>query len=396
MLSYAFNSIFGSVLVLLLIGADYLRRWTYDRLQRYLFLTVIGCSIVALFADAAWVLLEDHPGMAITVGLYIALTLYYLTTAASYYVVLLFIDYFVCRNIKRLKIIAIIAIVLNSINLILLIINIWEPIYFDIGKYNEFERADFYSIRLVLAFFPVFGGFLDIAVSPKGLRRLHISFFLLFILLTSAGAIADIIFDGYLLLWPLFTAAMLFSYFFIIRRETRTDPLTGLENRYSFNEFINHLEEKEQILKQKNEKRARNWTITMIDMDNFKEINDTLGHSFGDIALQDMAKIIRANIRQIDRAVRYGGDEFVILRPGLISQDEFVTRLKKALSEHNNTMQRPFRLQISHGSVYYLPGKGQKIQSLMAEVDALMYEDKNDRSRIDYRHYDRRQGEAKQ
>ncbi|MGB9811201.1 MAG: GGDEF domain-containing protein, partial [Dictyoglomus turgidum] len=108
------------------------------------------------------------------------------------------------------------------------------------------------------------------------------------------------------------------SLFFVIRNLLKSfivfwerkygmfDPLTGLFNR-SYGErkleeaFLDFLREKE------------DFSVVFVDIDGFKRINDTLGHSYGDYVLKEIATAIKNSIRQSDSAVRWGGDEFLIL-----------------------------------------------------------------------------------
>lgn len=86
------------------------------------------------------------------------------------------------------------------------------------------------------------------------------------------------------------------------------DPLTGLPNRRYFFDHANLLLE--------NSKRYKNpLTILLIDIDDFKKINDSYGHKAGDIVLKKLANILRENVRQSDLPARLGGEEFVLLMP---------------------------------------------------------------------------------
>ena len=75
--------------------------------------------------------------------------------------------------------------------------------------------------------------------------------------------------------------------------------------------------------------------LVMMDVDNFKGFNDTYGHQLGDKVLEFLAQAIRGNIRRIDLAARYGGDEFVLLLPEISEQETWLmgTRLLNALKE---------------------------------------------------------------
>lgn len=87
-----------------------------------------------------------------------------------------------------------------------------------------------------------------------------------------------------------------------------TDPLTGLFNRRHFNKLA--VEELDRALRY-----ARPLSVIMLDIDFFKRINDTFGHSIGDMVLEKVATIAKNTVRTADIPARYGGEEFVILLP---------------------------------------------------------------------------------
>lgn len=100
----------------------------------------------------------------------------------------------------------------------------------------------------------------------------------------------------------------------IVANMATTDPLTGLNNRRSF-ENIADLE----IDKQK--RYGGIFSIVVIDLDGFKNLNDSRGHHTGDAALQLLAKILRVHTRHSDSIARLGGDEFAILMPNTLASD---------------------------------------------------------------------------
>jgi diguanylate cyclase (GGDEF)-like protein/PAS domain S-box-containing protein len=93
-----------------------------------------------------------------------------------------------------------------------------------------------------------------------------------------------------------------------LKDQARLDYLTGVDNRRSLNEKLNHEFNRSQRYK-------RSFSLLMIDIDNFKEINDTYGHNIGDDILVHLARQIKQIARDSDTTARYGGDEFIVILP---------------------------------------------------------------------------------
>jgi len=119
-----------------------------------------------------------------------------------------------------------------------------------------------------------------------------------------------------------FTLALSFAFFSMRRwRENRAlyaevkklsikDPLTGLYNRRYFLKQIGHSLDNLQ-------RYERPFTLFLLDLDHFKQVNDTWGHSVGDEVLRQFANLLRENTRKTDTVARWGGEEFIVLCPDL-------------------------------------------------------------------------------
>lgn len=151
------------------------------------------------------------------------------------------------------------------------------------------------------------------------------------------------------------------------------DPLTGLPNRILFSERIG------QAIRQAQRTNTR-LAVALIDLDRFKEINDSLGHSAGDHLLINVGERMAGALRASDTVARLGGDEFGLLLPRLGGQDEILPvleRLQEALEEPVHVQSLPIGIEVSIGIAVF-PDHGHDAQTLIQRADVAMYEAKRD------------------
>jgi diguanylate cyclase (GGDEF)-like protein len=126
-------------------------------------------------------------------------------------------------------------------------------------------------------------------------------------------------------------------------------------------------------------------SLLVMDLDNFKEINDTYGHHVGDRALREVAVVLRAAIRPYDICVRYAGDEFIVVLSGCGSDEAERKRLELQEAVDNLRFEaKPGRLlpiTISIGASIF-PHDGDSYETLLATADSRMYRDKTRRKRL--------------
>ncbi len=117
----------------------------------------------------------------------------------------------------------------------------------------------------------------------------------------------------------------------------------------------------------------------MLDIDNFKRINDTLGHDAGDAALETAVRLVRGSLRSRDFVARYGGDEFYVVLDGISMERDLhlvVDKIQAAARKHNESRRTPFRIEFSVGCAVYNPDSGMDMDHFLKHIDALMYLDK--------------------
>lgn len=149
------------------------------------------------------------------------------------------------------------------------------------------------------------------------------------------------------------------------------DKLTGLPNRSAFSSALNHAlhHAHRQCLK---------LTIFFLDLDEFKLINDTLGHDVGDKLLQDVARRLQENVREDDQIARLGGDEFTVLlgeTRGVQDTRELADRLLQALSQPYRLAGHETTITTSIGISIY-PDDADDAATLLKNADIAMYRGK--------------------
>ena len=149
-----------------------------------------------------------------------------------------------------------------------------------------------------------------------------------------------------------------------LERLSATDPLTGIFNRLKFEEILQH--EIRRV-----HRTGGPFALIMLDVDYFKEINDSLGHQAGDDALREIAGLLQANIRQADSLGRWGGEEFLILCPNTSERGAVVLaeHLRQVIAEQKPTSAGT--ITCSFGVAEYRQGEGEN--QLLSRVDRAMY-----------------------
>jgi len=150
-----------------------------------------------------------------------------------------------------------------------------------------------------------------------------------------------------------------------LEQRARIDVLTGLFNRRHFEERL-----KEEI--SRHSRYGNEFSIFMLDLDNFKSYNDAYGHPAGDILLNQIGKIIKSSIRNADQAFRYGGDEFVAILPETTREDAWVVaeRVRAQLAEEME--RQTIAITCSIGLANY-PADGVVADELVAVADNALY-----------------------
>ncbi len=166
------------------------------------------------------------------------------------------------------------------------------------------------------------------------------------------------------------------------------DPLTQLPNRLAFEAQLNHML---RIC----ERESRQLALMLIDLDNFKNINDTLGHHVGDEILKQVADRLRHAVRGSDLVARLGGDEFVVVLPEIdspVTAGRVASKIQNELADHYQIDEHALYATPSIGICLY-PTDGIDLTTLLRNADSAMYHAKS-LGRNNHQFYASRMNEA--
>ena len=264
-------------------------------------------------------------------------------------------DFFLKRNFSILLIISALALFFDFIFSVM--INIipgeWGLSYFFVTDKKY---------KFVIFLLPIIFSFYDIFF----IRRQRSQTFIFYII----SLCINIITGSSKIFWPVMAALLLFDYLFFIFNESRIDNLTGLNNRNSFYEFIGR------ILRNKT---GESWNIVMMDINNFKMINNIYGYLEGDSVLRIFAQVIRKCAGQSYFTARYGGDEFVLAARADANIKKIMTNILEELNNNNNG-DKPYSIEISYGADIFSADGKKQIDSFLNHLNMLI-KGKNEESR---------------
>lgn len=243
---------------------------------------------------------------------------------------------------------------------------------FTVSQDNVYHRGQL----VVLCFATLFLYFLYtmLLVYRSKQQGINLNFFpvLYFIGPCVAGVLIQLFFYGITTSWASVAVALCFVQMQSYAKNLYTDELSGLYNR----RYLNGL-----LAKQTRANRQNLYGI-MMDINDFKHINDSFGHGTGDQAICKMGDILFRSIPEGGIAIRYAGDEFIVLLPGGNEATAKATarEIDRQLSRFNHSGEAPFTLTVSMGWAGFDPQNGK--EAFLTAMDEKMYEQKRKYHRV--------------
>lgn len=359
-----------AILVAIYIQLEYEVQILSQREKVFKYLT-LSMMIPLVLEGLTW-MINGRPGKLawnINMGLDVALfALHTMPLAIWIYYVILTIDP-KKKGLCKECVPVIIVVVVN------MLIALSTPIsnkYFVIDANNIYHRGEWTIISNGMFVVLLAYEFWLIVTNWKRINQRERIPMLFFLLPPMIGFVFQTIFFGTSLVWPGSTISILIVYIMIQSQIVKTDYLTGLYNRRQLDYYLNR-----KLYSLPDHKK---FAGIMIDLDEFKEINDQYGHSAGDAALRSTAILINKSCHRDAFIARYGGDEFIVLLNITDEKmlQEQINRLKRNFELFNQKSKESYKLEISVGYSIYMPEHGSG-SGFLEHLDQLMYKNKKER-----------------
>ena len=289
------------------------------------------------------------------------------------YLWVVYADYKIFGDVERIKkrskilMLPALLIVLGSV------INLFVPVFFKITQDNHYQRTGLFFLPYLVTYFYLSYGTVFIYKYKKQAGKYVFLPAIVFMLPIICGSVLQYLFYGMSTVWIGVAIALTTVYINVQNEASYIDVLSGLYTRLYMYQYL----ETELRRKEANKKIAG----IMLDIDEFKKINDTYGQLMGDDAIRSVGKILHATLGEKGIAIRYGGDEFVILQQ--IQTEEDVIRTLEQLTHaeriFNHTENKQYTLHFSKG-YSVLDTTADTVDSFLERMDRAMYQVKRARN----------------
>lgn len=359
-----------AVFLLLLLMFSYGRTLHHSELDGRFYFCMMVFSLFQSLLETGTFLVDGQPGTGLR-GLSVAInTLLFINNILFALTWTLYADYKLFSDKTRLRRIYPFVAIPAALVVIGSIANLFTPVFFTVSADNIYARSGLYMVPFALTYLYLAYGVLLIYAFRKKVNKYLFLPAIVFILPILLGSIIQFFFYGYSLIW-LGTAIGLTSLYINVQNEnTYVEPLSGLFTRQYMNQYLEGLFRRPEV---------KEISGIMLDIDNFKAINDNYGHLTGDNAIAAFGRILRQSVPPDDLAVRFAGDEFILIHPqgGVKELQGILARIADNTRRFNETEGASYRIEYSCGLSGYRDGD--TVDTFLGRLDREMYIEKNRR-----------------
>ncbi len=358
-----------SMMLLMIICFHSLKHGEKLSLLHKLYRMIIQITILMLFVDI-FSRLDGKPDTLYPVLNHIGNFMIFLLSPVIPSMWLLYVYHYVFPEEGKKRELMYPLLAINLVHVVLLVLSQFFGWFYYIDVHNIYHRGPLFLLSAFITVALLLVAYIIIVVNRKKIEKKQYYSLLFFAIPPFLCIILQIFFYGVSLILNSIVLSLFIMYLNVQNRSMYIDYLTEVYNRKKLEIFLKK--------KVSNSTEDKSFSAIMIDLNDFKSINDTFGHDMGDEALQIAAKLLKSCLRSNDLIARYGGDEFCIV---LESSDKkhletIVDRINSCIENYNGSSDRPYKLGFSMGYAVYDYHSRMKAEDFQKQIDRLMYENK--------------------
>ncbi len=365
-----------SILLLAIVLFNHLRNSSEGMFRQRFFRALIICNMGIMLSDMLIYLLLEKPGTFAHTSLYALQSVFFMLCALFCLIWALYCSLWPGSKLRPA------TLILLSTPIVLLAVfislNATQGFLFRINADNSYQRGPYFHLISVCTYAYVIYALIQIFRDKSRLTNREFYTYLLIPLFpTALGIVQLVLHASTLMVWPATALAMVMMQIVRLTEKINLDHLSGLYNRKYLDEYI------DDVLQMNRSggvgKGGKKFAAIMLDIDDFKTINDTFGHVEGDHAIILAADILRKSIRKGDVAARYGGDEFLIVLDQCSDSTptRVIRRIRENVQKFNRENKLPYAIEFSMGYKVYSNLHGLTSKQIFTSIDALMYQNKH-------------------
>ncbi len=363
-----------SLLLLIIVLIYNLKNGNEGMFRQLFFRALIFCNMGILLIDILIYVLLNQPGSAAHVLLMVLQSLFFTLCAVF---CLLYALYSTVRPARRPRRFLLLLTAPLLVLIVALCVNAATGFIFKITADNGYQRGPVFHIISVCTYLYIAYALIKVWRLKKSLSRSEFYTYLVapfFPVVTGAVQLALSL--PVLIVWPVTALSMTIIQMSMLTEKINLDHLTGLYNRKYLDEYV---ESMLQASRTGPPRGGKKFAAIMLDIDNFKKINDTYGHVEGDRAIVLAADLLRRSIRKGDFVSRYGGDEFLIVLEQCsdTTPTRVIRRIRESATKFNHDNSLPYAINFSVGYKVYSSLRGLTSQQIFTGIDELMYQNKH-------------------
>lgn len=260
--------------------------------------------------------------------------------------------------------------IVNALNIVLVVISQFAGWLYYIDSKCFYHRGPLFLITVIFLTFLIAESELIVIKNRKSIEKKYYLSLILFPVIPFACAILQIVYYGIPFTLNGVALSALIVFINIQSRSMSIDYLTGAYNRKKLDSYM------QKKISMSNE--TKTFSSILIDIDDFKYINDTYGHNMGDYALETSVMILKNCLKESDMVARFGGDEFCVVLDVSNADNlkKIVNRINKALKIYNEYSNKLYKICFSMGFAVYDCKSHMNALEFQKHIDSLMYKNK--------------------